>query len=547
MTLTDRAITDREPVAAAHSDPSTSRLGWSVARLLREVYPNIRLRQAVRDHPLLENVTIGSLVEDALSLNAFLGQFALLPQCGSTQVSRLREVLVSELQEFRAAVRAAPPVPSTDAPNGTGQATRPVRPPRTLLVEDTPVRIPVATFSAVPDTTGTLRVATASQPLADMLGMPVPQEADLSGFLAAFMSPEDRKAFQDAIRGAAREPTAVSWSGSMRTAAGWRHVSIAVQPPRPADPKQIWTGVLQDLTEVTGLRESLETVLNAAQAFTWRRDLRLKQSQFGPSWARFARHDDGINSMTNDEWLARVHPEDAPRISRQIELLERGERRHQTMLYRRKLADESWAWLRVNAGVSEEDENGVPLALSGVSFDVTAEMQERAHHAQERRDLRNERDLAQTALERTVFELTENIPVGTYTMRLEPGAQVATFGFMSQRFFEITGLSEEIAREDPFKAFACVHPEDYADWVQKNIEAFTCKMPFRGETRLLVDGQVRWIVAESVPRLKEDGTWIWEGVIQDLTRQKQTEHALRAVNKELLEKLRESYPQQDRE
>lgn len=547
MSATDPAATAREPVAAAHSDPSTSRLGWSVARLLRELYPNIRLRQAVRDHQLLENVTVGSLIEDALSLDAFLGQFALLPQCGSTQVSRLREVLVSELQGFRAAARVIPPVPSTDAPSGTGQAPRPVRPPRTLLVEDTPVLIPVATFSAAPDTTGTLRFATASQQLADMLGMPVPQEADLSGILAALMPPEARTAFQEAIRGAARESTAVSWSGSMRTAAGWRHVSIAVQPPRPADPQQIWTGVLQDLTEVAGLRESVEAVLNAAQAFTWRRDLRRKQSQFGPRWARLARHDDGVTSLTNDEWLARVHPEDAPRISRQIELLERGEQRHQTLLYRRKLADESWIWLRVNAGVSEEDENGMPLALSGVSFDVTAEMQERAQHAQERRSLRNELDLAQAALERTAFELTEHIPIGTYTMLLEPGAEVATFGFMSQRFLDITGLSEEIARQDPFKAFACVHPEDYADWVQKNIEAFTRKMPFRGETRLLVDGQVLWIVAESVPRLKEDGTWIWEGIIQDLTSQKQTEHALRAVNKELLDRLRESYPPQDRE
>jgi hypothetical protein len=64
-------------------------------------------------------------------------------------------------------------------------------------------------------------------------------------------------------------------------------------------------------------------------------------------------------------------------------------------------------------------------------------------------------ELAQTAL-----AITEAIPVGTYTMVLRPGAELARFCFMSERFLEICGLEREAALADPLNAFACVHPDD---------------------------------------------------------------------------------------
>lgn len=129
-------------------------------------------------------------------------------------------------------------------------------------------------------------------------------------------------------------------------------------------------------------------------------------------------------------------------------------------------------------------------------------------------------------LERTAFELTENIPVGTYTMVQPPGGGIGHFEFLSERFLEICGLKAEEARLDPFKAFACVHPEDYDEWVRKNAEVFANKLPFFGECRVVVAGRVRWITAESAPRDLPDGSTVWEGVLIDITRQKQAEAAL---------------------
>lgn len=141
------------------------------------------------------------------------------------------------------------------------------------------------------------------------------------------------------------------------------------------------------------------------------------------------------------------------------------------------------------------------------------------------RSLQKARDqLAQTAL-----AITEAIPVGTYTMVLRPGADLAQFSFMSERFLEICGLERAAAEADPLQAFACVHPDDYDAWVALNADVFARKVPFKGQCRLLVKGQVRWILAESVPRDLLDGATVWEGVISDITDQVEHELELRRI------------------
>jgi PAS domain S-box-containing protein len=147
----------------------------------------------------------------------------------------------------------------------------------------------------------------------------------------------------------------------------------------------------------------------------------------------------------------------------------------------------------------------------------------------ERRRAEAELHVMQAAIERTAYELTEHIPVGTYTMVQPPDGGIGRFEFLSERFLEICGLDAEEVRRDPFTAFACVHPDDYDEWVRKNAEVFANKLPFFGECRVIADGQVRWITAESAPRDLPNGSTVWEGVLIDITRQKQAEAALAAA------------------
>lgn len=163
----------------------------------------------------------------------------------------------------------------------------------------------------------------------------------------------------------------------------------------------------------------------------------------------------------------------------------------------------------------------------------------------ERRRAETELQSLQAAVERTAYELTDNIPVGTYTMVQPPDGGIGRFEFLSERFLEICGLAAEEARSDPFTAFACVHPDDYDEWVRKNAEVFANKLPFFGECRVVVDGQIRWITAESTPRDLPDGSTVWEGVLIDITRQKQAEAALAAAREK--ERRREETHRRDLE
>jgi len=141
------------------------------------------------------------------------------------------------------------------------------------------------------------------------------------------------------------------------------------------------------------------------------------------------------------------------------------------------------------------------------------------------RSLRQARDqLAHTAL-----SITEAIPVGTYTMVLRPGTELAQFSFMSERFLEICGLERAAAAANPLNAFACVHPDDYDAWVALNADTFARKASFKGQCRVVVHGRVRWILAESVPRQLADGSTVWEGVIADISEQVEAEQELRRM------------------
>lgn len=134
---------------------------------------------------------------------------------------------------------------------------------------------------------------------------------------------------------------------------------------------------------------------------------------------------------------------------------------------------------------------------------------------------------AKASLAEAALAITEAIPMGTYTMVMPPDRPVAYFSFMSERFLEICGLDRARAQENPLEAFACVHPDDYDAWLALNAEAFASKRPFKGECRVVQNGEVRWITAESVPRELPDGSTVWEGVLTDVSERVLAQQQLR--------------------
>ena len=127
----------------------------------------------------------------------------------------------------------------------------------------------------------------------------------------------------------------------------------------------------------------------------------------------------------------------------------------------------------------------------------------------------------------TAIHFTQAIPVGTYAMRVDLDG-VAKFSFVSDRFVKMFDLEREKVLGDIFYAFSRVHPEEYEEFVALNMMVFDQVLPFYWEGRVLVKGEVRWIIAESIPTRLESGVVVWEGACTDITRQKTAELALQA-------------------
>lgn len=191
--------------------------------------------------------------------------------------------------------------------------------------------------------------------------------------------------------------------------------------------------------------------------------------------------------------LERIHPDDRPILlgALRTALIEGAPLAWEGRL----LGQGQERWIRIEA-VPHRQPDSQELVLDGVIHDINETRNSPANVA---------------------LAITEAIPVGTYTMVLPPGAPLAHFSFLSERFLAICGLRREDALADPMRAFASVHPDDFDEWVRRNAEVFAAKAPFTGECRLLVGGEVRWIRAESVPRDLADGSTVWEGVLIDVT------------------------------
>lgn len=135
------------------------------------------------------------------------------------------------------------------------------------------------------------------------------------------------------------------------------------------------------------------------------------------------------------------------------------------------------------------------------------------------KESREDRDqLARRVAERMAYEVTEHIPVGTYTLVHRPGARWANFLFVSQRFLTLTGLDRTSILTDPHPFLDALHADDWAPWHQFLTHAPGQLEKFSQKFRLFsTGGQMHWLSTEAVPRAMSDGSTLYEGVLIDET------------------------------
>lgn len=127
---------------------------------------------------------------------------------------------------------------------------------------------------------------------------------------------------------------------------------------------------------------------------------------------------------------------------------------------------------------------------------------------------------AEESLARAAFELTANIPIGTYVLERDSSGE-PRFTFVSERWLQMLDLRREDVLADHSLAMNAVHPDDREAFTRRNAEVFADNTHFQWEGRIVARGQTRWVTIESVPRPHPGGGTIWEGVMIDITEEKE--------------------------
>ena len=382
--------------------------------------------------------------------------------------------------------------------------------------------IPVGTYVLEFDAEGKPHFTFLSERFLAMTGLKREELMTNHALALLPMSASDRSEIERLNREvfASRQP--FFWEGEITAHGEKRHVTLESMPRSRPGGGMIWEGVMTDITERKRAETQLQLVLHnlpiavAATTLTSPAEMTFVNEQFTRTfgytledvptvvaWAEKAYPDPDYRREVFREWDQAVF--------RAIETMGRVE----SMEFEVTCKDGAKRDIIFRAVVLDD-------RLLTSMTDIT----ERKKAQTALRSLREE-------IERTAFELTENIPVGTYTMVQPPDGGMAYFSFMSTRFLELTGLERSQAEADPMNAFACVHPDDHAEWVRKNAYVFEHKLPFKEECRVVVDGQTRWITAESTPRDMPDGSVVWEGVLTDITDRKLAEQLLSEANRNM--------------
>jgi PAS domain S-box-containing protein len=94
---------------------------------------------------------------------------------------------------------------------------------------------------------------------------------------------------------------------------------------------------------------------------------------------------------------------------------------------------------------------------------------------------------------------------------------------MSESFCRILGITREAFENNPAIINDVIYPDDKESFARMNEAANADKKMFIWEGRLLINGMIRWVAFQSLPRPLENGDVLWTGAIMDITDRKKVE------------------------
>jgi len=169
----------------------------------------------------------------------------------------------------------------------------------------------------------------------------------------------------------------------------------------PGEAPEYFVATMVDITERIRLRTELSTalesrtlVMEGANLASWDWNVTTGRVDFNDRWAAQLGWDPSDIKPEYREWESRLHPEDRDETLRRLDYHLRGRTDWYSAEYRLKHRTGRWVWVMDRGRVMRYSEDGKPLRVSGMYWDIT----DRKHAEAERERLIRELERTQKAL-----------------------------------------------------------------------------------------------------------------------------------------------------
>lgn len=158
-----------------------------------------------------------------------------------------------------------------------------------------------------------------------------------------------------------------------------------------------------------------------------------------------------------------------------------------------------------------QEENGKVVKLSGTVLDISEREEARAQ----------------------LTALADNVPLSAI-YRLEAAATDSIiFSYLSAGIESLIGIPAEEIVADPHKFLEAIHEDDLCEYWAKANHAIMRSEVFDHAFRVRKqDGHILWVHCRSAPRVQSDGRTVWDGIIRDITHEREAAELLSRAKSE---------------
>ena len=135
--------------------------------------------------------------------------------------------------------------------------------------------------------------------------------------------------------------------------------------------------------------------------------------------------------------------------------------------------------------------------------------------------------------ERQLQNISTNSPGLLYQFKADVQRNFS-FPFCSAKSFDVLGVKSEKIVSDANAIIGLIHEDDMASFQESLVVTMRDLSPWHWEGRLRTENKgLRWFQGASTPFMQDDGSILWDGLLLDITAQKEIEERLRMQDAKL--------------